>query len=118
MHFGAQLEAAALGHVDAVRDHPEPLVGLGSECAEQTAELKRYLYDHLYCHPRVVQSSERAVYVIGELFEHYRADPSSLPDHVRGNFGTDGEVRAIADYIAGMTDRFALEEHRGLGVGP
>ncbi len=53
-----------------------------------------------------------AVRVIGDLFGRYRRDTSVLPDHVRARFDSDGVERAIADYVAGMTDRFAMQEHR------
>jgi dGTPase len=59
----------------------------------------------------MTQEAER---VLGDLFRACRADPRRLPEHVRARFGEDGEARAIADYVAGMTDRFALAEHQRL----
>jgi dGTPase len=56
--------------------------------------------------------SERAAGILGDLFHAYREDASRLPEHVRTRLPVDGEARAIADYVAGMTDRFAIEEHR------
>ena len=64
--------------------------------------------------PRVLERNEPAEHVIGELFEAYAADAARLPDSVRTRFEEDGRERAIADYIAGMTDRFALGEQRRL----
>jgi dGTPase len=62
--------------------------------------------------------SERASGILGELYAAYRGDSSLLPERVRGHFESDGEARAIADYIAGMTDRFALQEHAALSEHP
>ena len=59
----------------------------------------------------MTQEAER---VIGDVFRACRADPRRLPEHVRAHFGEDGEARAIADYVAGMTDRFAWSEHQRL----
>ena len=50
--------------------------------------------------------------MLGDLFRAYRREPQRLPEHVRARFAEDGEARAIADYVAGMTDRFALAEHQ------
>lgn len=107
----ARLEATPLGNVDAVRAHRERLVGYGAELAGAKGKLKRFLHENLYLHPRVKNVSERASGILGELYAAYREDPKLLPERVRGHFEADGEPRAIADYIAGMTDRFALQEH-------
>jgi len=74
--------------------------------------LKRLLFERFYQHPRVVRMNRKAERVLGDLFAAYRDDPQWLPEHVRARFAGEGEARAIADYIAGMTDRFALAEHR------
>jgi dGTPase len=58
--------------------------------------------------------NERAVAILGELFSAYRSDPGRLPEHARARIAIDGEARAIADYVAGMTDRFAMDEHQRL----
>ena len=60
--------------------------------------------------------AERAERILGDLFAAYRSDPSRLPAHVRERGAADGELRAIADYVAGMTDRFAIEEHARLAA--
>jgi dGTPase len=71
-------------------------------------------FDHLYHHERVLEVSRGAEQVLGDLYRHYRDRPHALPPHVVARFGEEGEARAIADYIAGMTDRFALAEHEKL----
>ncbi len=97
--------------VEAVRAGSERLAGFGAGIGDQVCELERYLHENLYEHPKVVRMSQRAERIIGDLFHAYRRDAALLPDHVRALFEVDGEARAIADYIAGMTDRFAEQEH-------
>jgi dGTPase len=104
--------------VDAVRTRDTRLVGYPPDCAAQLAELKHFLSERLYHHPRVLEMSAPAVQVIGDLFEHFRTHTEQLPDHVRARCAVDGEARAVADYVAGMTDRFALNEHARLAGGP
>ncbi len=95
---------------DAVA-HAGPLVALGPELRAQTAELKRFLFDALYRHPQVVHRTSLGRTVVAELFAAYQAEPSQMPaEHAAGR---DRE-RSLADYIAGMTDRFALREHHRL----
>jgi dGTPase len=78
-------------------------------------KLKEFLYDELYQHPRVLAVSRQAEQVLGDLYRAFRRRPDALPPHVVARFDEDGEARAIADYIAGMTDRFAQAEHEKLG---
>jgi dGTPase len=100
------LREAAPRHVDEVRALP-PLVRFSETMARESAELKRFLRTNLYRHPQVVSNTDRAKEVIRELFAGYLAHP---PESVSGH-GSSG-LRSIADYIAGMTDRFALREHQ------
>jgi dGTPase len=80
------------------------------EMANARRELKRFLFENLYDHPDVVRVSQEAERILGQLFRRYRADVTLLPPQARVRFEEDGEVRSIADYIAGMTDRFASAE--------
>jgi dGTPase len=112
-----RLAAAGVGSPAAVRATAGRLVRFSPELDKRTRELKRFLHQELYHHPRVLAVSESAVRVIGDLFRAYRSDATRLPEHVRARFGADGEARAVADYVAGMTDRFALEEHGRLCGG-
>ncbi len=91
-----------------------PLVALSPGFREQADALKRYLFRALYRHEQVVCTTARARRVVEELFGAYCADPSLLPAEHAGKAlepGAGGGPRAVADYIAGMTDRFALREH-------
>jgi len=113
----ARLAESGVGSVAAVRATEGRLIAFAPEVAAAKRELKRFLYDNLYYHPRVRAMSDRGAQVLGELFACFRDDPERLPSHVREHFGEDGEARAIADYAAGMTDRFAMVEHERLVGG-
>ena len=107
---GAALAVAAPANADAARQ-AGPLVRFGDAMRAQSAELKRYLFANLYRHPQVVQTTTQAQQVVRELFVAYTAQPGEL----RAEFASRPDrERAVADYIAGMTDRFALREHERL----
>ncbi len=110
----ATTRAALLQHVpadaDAVRRLP-PLVAFSVPMHEASRELKRFLFGALYRHPQVCQTTERARQVVAELFAAYLWQPGQMPaEHA----AQPQRERAVADYIAGMTDRFALREHQRL----
>ena len=108
----SRLARVAPRDVDEVRQGSERLAGFSERTAARLAELKQFLYERFYHHPQVLEMSAPAGEVIGDLFGRYRRDTSALPDQVRARFEEDGVERSIADYVAGMTDRFALQEHR------
>jgi dGTPase len=87
----------------------------GDAMAVRVRELKTFLMDHLYTHVRVTRMGVKARTVLTGLFETYLDEPRQMPPHVHGHIerGED-KARVIADYIAGMTDRFALEEYKKL----
>ncbi len=109
-----RLRAADLHSVSEVRARTSPIVGFSKEVQGDKTDLKNFLQENLYSHPRVLEASEQAQGVLRELFAAYRDDPRELPAHVVARFGEEGEARAVGDYIAGMTDRFALAQHRRL----
>ncbi|HEY8156413.1 MAG TPA: deoxyguanosinetriphosphate triphosphohydrolase, partial [Myxococcota bacterium] len=111
-----RVDARGLASVDAVRACPERLVQFSALLEKPKRELKKFLYEELYQHPQVLAMNERAVGILGDLFAAFRRDPGRLPEHVRARIPGDGEARAIADYVAGMTDRFAMDEHAKLGA--
>jgi dGTPase len=110
----ARLAEAGVGSVDGVRRIEERLIGYSPEIESAKRELKRFLYQNLYHHPRVRAVSDNGARILADLFKLFRDDPSRLPVHVRERFAGDGLARAIADYAAGMTDRFAMGEHERL----
>jgi dGTPase len=95
---------------DAVRRAP-PLACWSDAVRQQTAELKRFLFRELYRHPQVTQSTALGRTAVVELFAAYRDRSAEMPADFAG---APDQPRAVADYIAGMTDRFALREHHRL----
>jgi dGTPase len=113
--------AAAPADVDAVRARSTPLVGFSEEIAAEHTELKSYLRDHVYRHYRVLRMTSKARTVIQDLFRAFFDRPELLPtEHhdaaqlLQQRSGDEGRARAVADYIAGMTDRYAIMEHERL----
>jgi dGTPase len=104
------LAAAAPADGDAVRAAP-PLIAFSGPAAAQSAELKRFLLRNLYRHPRVMETTSQAQEAVRELFACYLARPGEMQ---AGFAARPDTPRAVADYIAGMTDRFALREHERL----
>ena len=82
--------------------------------ARRRAPLKRVLWDELYHHYRVVRMAHKAQRTLTALFEAYVAHPEQLPNTSRARLRTEDPYRVICDYIAGMTDRYAIDEHRKL----
>lgn len=105
------LREAALSDADEARRAPTLIVFSPGMRAAGT-ELKRFLHRSLYRHPRVVETTGLGKQVVRELFEAYLGDPATLPPGAPRD--AQRPHRAVADYIAGMTDRFALREHRRL----
>ncbi|MDX1482049.1 MAG: deoxyguanosinetriphosphate triphosphohydrolase [Woeseiaceae bacterium] len=113
----ARLDAAAPASIDAVRTHGSTLVGFGEETAGQHLSLKRFLMDNMYKHDRVREMTQRAKRTVADLFDRYMNDVSELPEdfaQAAARSDADGRARVVADYIAGMTDRFAFREHERL----
>ncbi len=97
-----------------VRNADAAMVGLSPAMAKADADIKGFLYSRMYRHARVMRVMREAEGVVRDLFAHYVAMPSDLPDEWGEGIATGDEAtrkRRIADYIAGMTDRYALIEH-------
>lgn len=104
-----------------VRALPLPLVDFSAKLKQQNRELKQFLYQNLYRHYRVNRMTSKAKRIISEQFAAYMDDYRLLPDKyqtrvtlLEQKHGLEGRARAIADYIAGMTDRYAIAEHERL----
>ncbi|HXW73794.1 MAG TPA: deoxyguanosinetriphosphate triphosphohydrolase [Steroidobacteraceae bacterium] len=117
----AQLAHAQPGSIDEVRAHSKPLAMLSDECREEHLELKAFLREHVYRHYKVLRMTSKARRVLQQLFEAFFKDVSLMPTEYRDAAskaesvqGAAGRARAVADYIAGMTDRYAILEHRRL----
>jgi dGTPase len=107
--------------IDAVRRHAEPLIGMSPAMVDQHTQLKRFLREHLYRHQRVLRMTMKARRVVKELFEAFFNEVRLLPDEYRSaalsaeqREGLAGRARCVADYVAGMTDRYAILEHARL----
>ncbi|MDP1545842.1 MAG: deoxyguanosinetriphosphate triphosphohydrolase, partial [Anaerolineales bacterium] len=90
------------------------VIGYSEEMQRRNRELKDFLYKKLYRHYRVVRMQVKAERIISDLFHAYRAEPAMLPEHVQFFTEKRGLERTICDYIAGMTDRYSIEEHQKL----
>jgi dGTPase len=109
-----QLRAAGIETLDDVRAHPGNLVGFSPHLAEQNRALKGFLRRRLYHHYKVERMRIKAERFLTLLFESYCSCPALLPTAYQAKFAEHGRERVICDYIAGMTDRYALDEYRRL----
>jgi dGTPase len=106
------IRRAAPASIDDVRRAPA-LIGFSARTLAESRELKRFLHDNLYRHPRVLRTSAKARRIVSDLFGAFLAKPGLLPPDFQARARED-TPRAIADYIAGMTDRYAIREHQRL----
>jgi len=111
-----RMTSASGGHVsvDAVRRWPSPLVDFSSGAHTLNRELKGFLFECLYYHSRVIRMTSKAARVLGDLFNAYVQEPRMLSATTRQRLKKLPLERVVCDYIAGMTDRFALDEHARL----
>ena len=110
----ARIAAACVGDVNAVRAHPRMLIGHGPELLAQVQELQAFLQRTFYRHPYLMELSVYARTLLKGLFEAYVRRPAEMSPWYRGWAGEVGLERAVCDYLAGMTDRFADQEHARL----
>ena len=112
-----RLDAAQPKSVDDVRGHDEVLIAFSAEVGEAEAAIKSFLKLRMYRHSRVMRVMGDAERILFDLFARYQKVPDDLPPEWRPPDGTDSETdraRRIGNFIAGMTDRFALTEHQRL----
>jgi dGTPase len=115
---GTAIQAAAPRTADEARQ-AGALVRFSGAMREQSQSLKRFLLENLYRHPQVMQTTGQARQVVRELFAHYLDEPAQMQAGFAARAAQAGgsasaAARAVADYIAGMTDRFAAREHERL----
>ncbi len=115
------LAEAAPGSIDEVREHPSKLIRFSGAMQEAHQTLKRFLHENLYHHYRVHRMSVKAQRMVRELFGILYDDPKLLPPAhqqkvkiMAREMGETGRARAVSDYIAGMTDRYAIREYQKL----
>jgi dGTPase len=112
-----RLADSGVRSVDEVRQLKTPVVGFSDEMRRNDQALKGFLFQRMYRHERVNRMSARARRIVHDLFAAYLAEPQCLPREWRdlaGGVGDPQTARVAADYLAGMTDRFALDEHHRL----
>jgi len=119
----ANLETSGVQSIDDVRKSGQPLVVMSDGVYAQHVALKKFLNRHLYRHEKKLEMTRRAQTIIRELFELYTSDAGQMPEEFAQQAEDQDEVgraRVVADYIAGMTDRYAIarhEEHTGKKAG-
>jgi dGTPase len=114
-----RIAAAAPASISAVRSCSEPLIGMTEEMYSLHLQLKKFLRERVYRHYRVLRMANKAHTVVRDLFQEFFRDVNLMPDEQRDaalaaerDSAGQGRARAVADYIAGMTDRYAILEHR------
>lgn len=111
------IEALAPGTIEEVRKAGKPLVAFSDEVYAQHVALKRFLSEHLYRHEKKLEMTHIAQAIIRELFELYMSELDKMPAEFADRAASadeTGRARVVADYVAGMTDRFAIAEHERL----
>ena len=112
-----RLAALAPASVEDIRRAGQPVVAFSPAMADADRAIKAFLYPRFYRHPRIMRIMGEAEELVQRLFEHYVATPSDLPPEWRAGFeaaDVGGRARQVADFIAGMTDRYAMIEHTRL----
>ena len=107
-----RLRESGVHSPDALQRLPYNVIGFSEDMSRRNRQMKDFLYAHMYRQHRVVRMAVKAEQIIADLFNAYQANPEILPEHVQESIGNRGLERTICDYIAGMTDRFAVQEHQ------
>ncbi|WP_336488837.1 deoxyguanosinetriphosphate triphosphohydrolase [Methylobacterium nigriterrae] len=114
---GRRIAALAPGSVEAIRDAGAPVIAFSAAIAEADAQIKTFLYARMYRHPGVMAVRAHAAEIVVDLFSAFAEDPARMPEEWSADLAGAGEGRTrrrIADYIAGMTDTYAVLAHRRL----
>jgi dGTPase len=108
---GRAIAEAGVGSADKVRENRRSLIHYSPGLAEKNADLRRFLYQNVYYHPRVAEVNQRACEMLRRVFEAYLSNPERLGESAARRIEAEGLHRTVCDYIAGMTDRYLMEEH-------
>ena len=114
---GRQIDASGVQSIDDVREQSQPLVNMSPQVYEQHVSLKKFLNKHLYRHEQKLEMTRRAQGIVADLFNAYSGDVSLMPSQfaqTAAKLDEEARARVIADYIAGMTDRYAMAAHEEL----
>ncbi|MEK6587949.1 MAG: deoxyguanosinetriphosphate triphosphohydrolase [Chloroflexota bacterium] len=110
----ARIQSAGLDSVESLQALDYNVVAYSDEMAALNQQLKDFLFANMYKHYRVVRMQTKAERVVADLFSVYAETPEILPNEIQRNGLESDRHRTICDYLAGMTDRFALQEHKRL----
>ncbi len=113
-HIDHALGEHTIQTLDDLRNAPHKIANSSPEVRDQLRALKRFLFHNFYEHYRQRRMKRKAQHVLERIFGAYMRYPDMLPDHVQSSVAERGVMRAVTDYIAGMTDRFAGDEYRRL----
>ena len=111
---GETLTAAGIDSPEKLQRHPENVVAYSTDFGLKVRALKRFLYERMYRHYRLVRMQTKAERFVAGLFEAYVKEPHMLPAETQERLADAPTERVVADYIAGMTDRYALDEWQKL----
>ena len=109
-----RLNENTLRSVEQIQTLAFNVVGFSQTMVSRNRQLKDFLFNNLYRHPRVVRMAVKAERILSDLFNAYRAEPNILPYHVQAGIAENGLERTLCDYLAGMTDRYAIDEYQRL----
>lgn len=109
-----RLRESNVKSVEDLQRLPYNVIGFSEDMHRRNRQIKDFLYANLYRHHRVVRMAVKAERVITELFRAYQSEPEMLPEHIQQLAEERGLERTICDYLAGMTDRYAVEEYQKL----
>ena len=104
--------ASGAATVDDIRRAPRRLAGFSEALAERNAELKRFLFKHIYNHPAITEDRDRSIRCLEQLFLYYLDSPGSMPSSHEESAQSEARHVVVCDYIAGMTDQFLLRKHQ------
>jgi len=110
----SRLQELGIDSPEGVHGAPVNLVGFSPDLQNRNRQMKDFLFDRLYRHYRVMRMQVKAQRLIRRLFHAYLDEPRQLPTEIQTRFGEETPQRVVCDYIAGMTDRFAIQEHHKL----
>jgi dGTPase len=104
--------ASGAATVDDIRHAPRRLAGFSDAFAQRNAEMKRFLFKHIYNHPAITEDRDRSIRCLEEVFLYYLDSPGSMPPSHEESAQTEPRHVVVCDYIAGMTDQFLLRKHQ------
>jgi dGTPase len=104
--------ASGAATVDDIRSAPRRLAGFSESFAERNAEMKRFLFKHIYNHPAITEDRDRSIRCLEQLFLFYLDSSDSMPSSHEESTSTEDRHVVVCDYIAGMTDQFLLRKHQ------